>query len=244
MLDEERIFAGSNLLRLHNPAKFQNTMNVEGASYLCGSWCRNLDNDAVLVKASPSYFSGYVYRTQYGIPGEILESGFHLTASRCEREELFKRLCGLHGGNTFNSGILTSICASFSSNSLMSKVPATLVYGHDRNLTVHTYLIDATEFKGFAIPCTCPQDPIVTQFPYLREICEVNFPNIIPGFKIVGIVFPAKIGHSHNTHWPPRPSRLLLAVNPHYSANFAYGNKEKKGIRAARVVAERFNKKG
>ena len=239
MLTKEALFARKNLLRLDNPANFQNTMNVTGACHVRSSWCTDQGNDEVLVTHRPSYFSGYVFRGDLRDPTVILESGFTVDVPFIRGEDLNRVMSGAIKGFTHHYGVSTTICVTstvhYATTNLLNCCPA---------LMGHVYLIDATQFKGFAIPCPFPNQPESVSFPHLREVYEVNFPNPIPNFKIVGVVYSPKPGttrrRSFPRFWPDFPSELLLAVNPYYSASFTYGQ-VKTGMEAAKVVADRFN---
>ncbi|UYM14891.1 hypothetical protein [Endozoicomonas euniceicola] len=237
MLTEARLFDKDNLLRLNNPANFQNTMNVTGACYVPSSWTTDLGNEEVLATHKPSYFSGYVFRGDFRSPIEILESGFSIAAPVSQGRDLDRVVSGAMGGYTGHYGVSTSICVSATTKY------ATRTYfcldAHASIFNGYIYLIDAVHFKGFAIPSPLSNDSITIRFPHLREVYEVNFPHLIPNFKIVGIVYLSRHDFSP---WPDYPSKLFLAVNPYYSASFVYGH-QKTGMEAAKVVADRFNVK-
>ena len=228
-----------NLLRLDNPTNFQNTMNVTGASYTRNSWCTDKGRDWVLVDHQPSYFSGYVFRADRRDPTIILESGFTVDVPVVLGEDLNRVMSGaVRGGFTHHYGISTSICVNVASRYVSTKwfsIPLFLGY---------IYLIDATCFQGFAIPNPFPNQAEARTFPHLREIYEVNFPNAIPNFSIVGVVYSPKPGTMerkiYGFPWPDHPLELVLAVNPYYSASVIHGQ-IKTGMEAAKEVADRFN---
>lgn len=116
----------------------------------------------------------------------------------------------------------------------------------DPNINVgFVYLIDASNFKGFAIPSPRPDDETAKQTPHLRDIYEVNFACNIPGSKIVGIVWPLG-GRGDGLkecrgYWLPRPKRLWLAVNPNYEKQSLITDDFTTGMEAAKIVARRFN---
>ncbi|MCW7551331.1 hypothetical protein NX722_01475 [Endozoicomonas gorgoniicola] len=241
MLTEVELFDRNNLLCLDNPANFQNTMNVTGACYVPSSWTTDLSNEWVLATHKPSYFSGYIFRGDVRNPLEILESGFSLSLDVPDRQNryLYRLVSGASRGNTGRYGVSTSVCASACTRYAMNMFSV-----HNMSLRYfdgYIYLIDAVDFKGFAIPSLRPNDPIAIRFPHLREVHEVNFPNPIPNFKIVGVVyFPGVNSVTEPTMWPEYPPKLMLAVNPYYSASFVY-EQEKTGMEAAKVVVDRFN---
>ncbi|UYM15107.1 hypothetical protein [Endozoicomonas euniceicola] len=239
MLTIAGLYARNNLLCLDNPANFQNTMNVTGACYVPNSWTTDLGNEGVLVTHKPSYFSGYVFRGDLRNPVEILESGFSLDAPLRQGRYLDRLVSGAVRGDTGSYGISTTVCASASTRYVMDikNIFNMSLWYYDG----YIYLIDAVHFKGFAIPSPRPNDPIAIRFPHLREVYEVNFPNAIPNYKIVGVVyFPGINSITQQTIWPQHPPKLMLAVNPYYSASFVYGH-QKTGMEAAKVVADRFN---
>ena len=239
MLTEERLFDRDNLLCLDNPANFQNTMNVTGACYVPSSWTTDLGNEWVLVTHKPSYFSGYVFRGDVRNPLEILESGFSLDVPVSQGRYLDRLVSGAVRGITDRYGVSTSVCASACTRYAMNMFS---VYNMGlRYFKGYIYLIDAVHFKGFAIPSPLPNNPIAIRFPHLREVYEVNFPNAIPNYKIVGVVYFLGLNSvTEQPMWPEHPPKLMLAVNPYYSASFVYGH-QKTGMEAAKVVVDRFN---
>ena len=235
MLTEERLFDRDNLLCLDNPSNFQNTMNVTGACYVPSSWTTDLGNEGVLVTHKPSYFSGYVFRGDLRKPIEILESGFSISAPVSQGRDLDRLVSGAMRGYTGHYGVSTSICVSAT-----TRYATGTYFFYNMRFSAfdgYIYLIDAVHFKGFAIPSPRPDNPVAIRFPHLREVYEVNFPHLIPNFKIVGVVYLP--GHGFGP-WPDYPAKLFLAVNPYYSASFVYGH-QKTGMEAAKVVADRFN---
>ena len=238
MLSAVELYDHKNLLCLDNPANFQNTMNVTGACYVPNSWTTDLGNEWVLATHKPSYFSGYVFRADLRDPLVILESGFSIAAPFSLSRDLHQVVSGALGGITDHYGISTSICASATTQYAMTTNP---FYHIDVwSFDGFIYLIDALSFKGFAIPSPHPNRPIAMRFPHLREVYEVNFPNAIPNFKIVGVVECPEESVNGQAGWPEYPQKLMLAVNPYYSASFVYGHQE-KGMAAAKLVADRFN---
>ena len=238
MLTRAELYARNNLLCLNNPANFQNTMNVTGACYVPNSWTTDLGDEGVLVTHKPSYFSGYIFRGDLRSPLEILESGFSINAPVSQGRDLDRVVSGAVGGITDHYGISTSVCASASTRYVMDMLS---VYSMSLwYFDSYIYLIDAVHFKGFVITSPRPNDPIAIRFPHLREVYEVNFPNAIPNYKIVGVVYFPGLSVTQQTIWPEYPSKLMLAVNPYYSASFVYGH-QNTGMEAAKVVANRFN---
>ena len=236
MLTRSALFASDNRLLLDNPANFQNTMNVTGACYVRNDWCMNDpgDHDQIFVTYKPSYFSGYVFRGDTRDPLEVLGLGFNLRPSFRSLEEQEQVISGANKGITRTEGISTTVCASASHKYSGKNYGPVILH------TGYVYLIDAVNFKGFAIPSPFPTDLIAVRYPCLRELYEVNFPNPIPSFKIVGIVWPVERRNRPVGEWPEYPSELLLSVNPYYKASFIDGC-NKKGKEAASVVADRFN---
>ncbi|MCW7555017.1 hypothetical protein NX722_20805 [Endozoicomonas gorgoniicola] len=240
----------SNLLELTNPAAFLNTATMRRSRYVPSSWCTDVpgERDTVLVEVKPSYFSGLVFRGDRRSPVEIFERGFALQYDPSTSPTLEREAIGAAGGITRSTGISTSICAPacarysflytrrnpFSGNSASRATNAGFVY-----------LIDAREYRGFAIPSPRPDTEIAMHNPFLKEIYEVNFVCNIPRDKVVGIVWPLggrEDGLRQCTgFWVHRPERLWLAVNPFYETRDQIHTPLRSGLRAGEIVARWFN---
>ncbi|MCW7552057.1 hypothetical protein NX722_05245 [Endozoicomonas gorgoniicola] len=152
-------------------------------------------------------------------------------------------MIGAKRGSTGKFGISTSICASACSQYSFQPSKANRFLPSDRSGFV--YLIDATEFKGFAIPSSNPYASIVLNNPILKDIYEINFPSYIPGNYIVGIVWV--FGNQNEGmincrgYWPAIVTRIWLAVNPNYEKLLMPQDKIIKGMEAAQLVLEHFN---
>ncbi|MCW7551368.1 hypothetical protein NX722_01660 [Endozoicomonas gorgoniicola] len=245
MLTLESLTHPSNVLQLTNPGSFLNTTMMAGACFTPKSWCSDSPgpSDAVLVDVEPSYFSGYVFRGDARPPMLIFDRGFELQITSGSEMTHVKKTIGAKGGITDHYGISTSICAHVctSYSTRASRNAPFPSYGNSG----FVYLIDANGFKGFAIPSPRPWEPIVVQYPVLRDIFEVNFPSYIPGCYIVGIVWAmgTQVNGIDNCHgaWPHTLTRLWLAVNPNFEKNLYLTDKVMKGMDAAKYVVRQFN---
>ena len=251
MLSLESLTHPSNVLELTNPTNFLNTMNIIGACYNPGNWCSDDPcSDATLIDVQPSYFSGYVFRGDTRPPDIILKSGFTTQLTKFEMQltgnekAQAKKMIGAKRGTTGKFGISTSICASACGHYSFKPSKSSRFSPGDRSGFV--YLIDATEFKGFAIPSPRPNASIVVHNPILKDVYEINFPSYIPGNHIVGIVWPFRKKSDEimacQGYWPPTPARIWLAVNPNYDKLLMPQDKVIKGMEAAQLVLKHFNR--
>lgn len=195
-----------------------------------------------MVNPKPSYFSGYVFRGDTRKPEIIFERGFELQLEPYSRRTE-SRIVGAIGGITGTLGVSTSVCASACGH--YSFRPTELDPFTPGGGSGFVYLIDATEFKGFAIPTPRPDDPIVSFNPILRDIYEVNFASYITGNYIVGIVWAyGKQDEgwlNSRGFWPYNPARLWLAVNPYFEKPLLQPDRIMKGMEAAIHVQNQFN---
>ncbi|UYM17289.1 hypothetical protein [Endozoicomonas euniceicola] len=246
MLTLESVTHYSNILELTNPHHFLNTTTIPGACYTPADWCSDAPgfSETVVVKVKPSYFSGYVFRGDARPPDLIFEVGFGLqpTSSSARRHRL-RTIGAVKGGITGKHGISTSVCASVCGH-YSSRASNLDPFSSGAGFV---YLIDATEFKGFAIPSPRPNDPIAAQNPILKDIYEVNFASYIPGSYIVGIVWPSGRITSGLKHcqrpWLDTPSRIWLAVNPHFTKPMLVTDTIMEGMEAAMQVQSHFNER-
>ena len=246
MLTLESLTHPSNVLQLTNPGSFLNTTMMAGACFTPKSWCsdRPGPSGAVLVDVEPSYFSGYVFRGDARPPMLIFNRGFELQVTSGSEKTHVKKMIGAEGGGvTDHYGISTSICASVCAE-YSSRASRNAPFPSSAN-SGFVYLIDATGFKGFAIPSPRPREPIVVQYPVLRDIFEVNFPSYIPGCYIVGIVWAKGTQvngiESCQVKWPHTLTRLWLAVNPNFEKHLFLTDETLKGMDAAKYVVQQFN---
>ena len=245
MLTLESLTHPSNILQLTNPGNFLNTTMMAGACHTPGGWCSNRPglSGAVLVNVEPSYFSGYVFRGDSRPPMLLFDRGFELQFTSGSEKTHEDMMIGAVGGVTAKYGISTSICASVCTEySMRAALNAPFTWPGNSGFV---YLIDATGFKGFAMPSPRPLEPIVGRYPVLRDIFEVNFPSYIPGCYIVGIVWA--MGTQKNgvencqAVWPRTLTRLWLAVNPNFEKHLFLTDEIITGMDAAKHVVQQFN---
>ncbi|UYM17290.1 hypothetical protein [Endozoicomonas euniceicola] len=235
----------SNVLELTNPNHFLNTTTISESCYTPADWCSDAPgfSETVVVDVKPSYFSGYVFRGDTRPPDHIFEIGFDLQPTSRSETRYQSRVTGSVGGYTRACGISTSICASMGGKYAFE--PSRRDPFFPSPYSGYVYLIDATEFKGFAIPTTHPDDPLAKQNPILREIDEVNFASNIPESYIVGIVWTRGNEYEGMENcqgiWSYRPTRLWLAVNPNFTKPVLLTDTIMKGMDAARQVQSHFN---
>ena len=248
MLTLESLTRYSNVLELTNRHHFLNTTTVSGACYTPNNCCSKAPgiSRAVMVDVQPSYFSGYVFRGDTRPPDLIFERGFELQQTPGDELTTQRKMIGaVRDGFTDNYGISTSVCASVSAQ-----------YAFEFALRGgYVYLIDATVFKGFAIPAPLflRRSLLVMSNPILKDIYEVNFPSNIPGSYIVGIVWSLG-GRSEGfggsgglkncrRKWPYNVTRLWLAVNPNFRKPLLLSDGIMEGMEAAKQVQAHFNER-
>ncbi|UYM17291.1 hypothetical protein [Endozoicomonas euniceicola] len=250
MLTLDSLTHYSNVLELTNRHHFLNTTTVLGACYTPGNWCSRAPgiSGAVMVDVQPSYFSGYVFRGDTRPPNLIFEDGFELQLTPGDENTRARTMIGaVGGGATGIYGISTSVCVSVCAQYSLRfsrRNPRSPSTGSG-----YVYLIDATEFKGFAIPAPDPNERVVIHNPILRDIYEVNFASNIPGSYIVGIVWPlGKIDAGMKNcrcTWPFSLTRIWLAVNPNFRKPLPLllSDGIMEGMEAAKQVQAYFNER-
>ena len=212
------IYAEENVLVLSNPNTFQNTTLVTGAEYIPAV--------TSVEYGANHYFSGYVFRGDSRFPTQIFEEGFTLQYPLVSMDQA-RIMAGAARGITGSEGVSTSVCVQAASH--YRRPPGF------RNMEIGcVYLIDAVNFRGYAIPTPRPNNIVVPIFPILRQIYEVNFIHSIPNTSIIGVVWPDDAPEPKfygAVEWFTLPRQLKLAVNPEYEG----------GMEGALGVVERFN---
>ncbi|MET4694315.1 hypothetical protein [Endozoicomonas lisbonensis] len=156
-----------------------------------------------------SYFSGYVFKADIGLPYDLFRKGFQIESPFNVGQSQSQ------GRGSISGGVLTSLSAIAAGYTIVqSQCPRIFVY-----------LIDAMDYGGILEE----QPNMPRSYRYLEShqlrSCNVRFTHPIFDSDVVGCVWSDQFPNPQQAIWFPRvalgPSRLRLAVNPDYHGGMA-----------------------
>ncbi len=207
---------------LTRPERFTNTTRVFGSKI---SFVEPEEYGLLL-------FSGFVFRGDRRSPPIIFREGFIPQPGAHDAGmtlgERMRDYTGSGSGITGKAGVSTTICAHVAQKYLVPLKSST-AFGY-------VYLIDARYMTGYAIRTPRPRDNLVTAFPILKTIYEVNFTHQIRGSSIVGTLWSPSdtLSPSHDgfgSVWNTSLKELTLGLNPTFEG----------GSTGAEEIMKRFN---